>query len=162
MADALALPAMSSGFGLRTMSTQDGGYSPLSYHCGSIWAHDTAIVIGGLAQAGFGAAAARLADGVLAAAEAFDYRLPELYGGDSRAEVGRPVAYPAACRPQAWSAAAAVALLQAALGLYPDVPGGGVTLRPGVPLGAITARGLRIGGAPVTATVDALGTTTLT
>ncbi|MDM4779005.1 MULTISPECIES: hypothetical protein [unclassified Micromonospora] len=72
---------MAGGFGLRTMSTDDAGFSALSYHCGSIWAHDTAIVLAGLARDGHRAAALRLADGLLAA-EAFDYRLPELYGGD--------------------------------------------------------------------------------
>jgi glycogen debranching enzyme len=144
----LVAPSMSSGFGLRTMSTQDGGFSPLSYHCGSVWAHDTAIVISGLAQAGHGAEAAVLTEGLLAAAEAFDYRLPELFGGESRDEVPRPVPYPAACRPQAWSAAASVAILQAAVGLYPDVPGGQTVIRPmpGAPLGAISVRGLRVAG----------------
>lgn len=163
VADALSSPAMSAGFGVRTMSTGDAGYSPLSYHCGSIWAHDTAIVLAGLAQAGFGAAAGRLADGLLAAGEAFDFRLPELYGGDDRSEVGRPVPYPAACRPQAWSAAAAVVILQTALGLYPDVPAGRVVLRPlaDSPLGAVSARGLRIAGTPVDATVDRSGVTTV-
>ena len=143
-------PTMSSGFGLRTMSTEDGGFSPLSYHCGSVWAHDTAIVIGGLARAGHGAEAAVLVEGLLAAAEAFDYRLPELFGGVSREEVPRPVPYPAACRPQAWSSAASVAILQAAVGLYPDVPGGQTVVRPlpGAPLGAIAVRGLRVAGQP--------------
>jgi glycogen debranching enzyme len=146
----LVAPGMSSGFGLRTMSTQDGGFSPLSYHCGSVWAHDTAIAIAGLAQAGHGAEAAVLTEGLLAAAEAFDYRLPELFGGDSRDEVPRPVPYPAACRPQAWSAAASVAILQAAVGLYPDVPGGQTAIRPmpNAPLGAISVRGLRVAGQP--------------
>ncbi len=144
----LVAPSMSSGFGLRTMSTQDGGFSPLSYHCGSVWAHDTAIAIAGLARAGHGAEAAVLTEGLLAAAEAFDYRLPELFGGESRDEVPRPVPYPAACRPQAWSAAASVAILQAAVGLYPDVPGGQTVIRPmpGAPLGAISVQGLRVAG----------------
>ncbi|MGY0006939.1 amylo-alpha-1,6-glucosidase, partial [Micromonospora sp. I033] len=148
----LSTEALAGGFGLRTMSTDDAGFSPLSYHCGSIWAHDTAIVLGGLARAGHREAALRLADGLLAAAEAFDYRLPELYGGDDRATLGRPVPYPAACHPQAWSAASAVLLLQAGLGLYPDVPAGRVDLRPlaGPELGALTAEGLRIANTPVT------------
>ncbi|MFB9234382.1 glycogen debranching N-terminal domain-containing protein [Plantactinospora siamensis] len=159
VAAVLASPEMSGGFGLRTMSTKDAGFSPLSYHCGSIWAHDTAIVLAGLAAGGFAEPAGRLADGLLGAAEAFDYRLPELYGGDDRAPLGRPVPYPAACSPQAWSAAAAVAVLWAALGLDPDVPGGVVRLRPmaGLPLGPVTAQGLRIGGAEVTVSVDAGG-----
>lgn len=155
----LSTEALAGGFGLRTMSTEDAGFSPLSYHCGSIWAHDTAIVLGGLARAGHREAALRLAEGLLGAAEAFDYRLPELYGGDDRTALGRPVPYPAACHPQAWSAAAAVLLLQAAVGLYPDVPGGRVRLAPlaGPKLGALTAEGLRIAGAPVTVTVDRTG-----
>ncbi|MFF4776718.1 glycogen debranching N-terminal domain-containing protein [Microtetraspora fusca] len=155
----LASPAMAGGFGLRTMSADDGGFSPLSYHCGSIWAHDTAIVLAGLARAGFGGQAAGLAEGLLAAGEEFGYRLPELYGGDARDEVGRPLPYPAACRPQAWSAAAAVTILHAATGLYPDVPEGRVTLRPlaGAPLGAVSAHGLRVAGHEVGVEVDAAG-----
>ncbi|MFE9956815.1 glycogen debranching N-terminal domain-containing protein [Micromonospora sp. NPDC005299] len=160
----LSTEALAGGFGLRTMSTDDAGFSPLSYHCGSIWAHDTAIVLGGLARAGHRAAALRLADGLLTAAEAFDYRLPELYGGDDRTALGRPVPYPAACHPQAWSAATAVLLLQAGLGLYPDVPAGRVDLRPlaGPELGALAADGLRIAGTPVTVTVDHTGHPTVT
>ncbi|MGW5672253.1 amylo-alpha-1,6-glucosidase [Micromonospora sp. NPDC003776] len=164
VATLLATEALAGGFGLRTMSTDDAGFSPLSYHCGSIWAHDTAIVLGGLARAGHREAALRLAEGLLGAAEAFDYRLPELYGGDDRAVLGRPVPYPAACHPQAWSAAAAVLLLQAGVGLYPDVPGGRVRLDPlaGPELGALAAENLRIAGAPVTVTVDRTGHPALT
>ncbi|MBX6386010.1 MAG: amylo-alpha-1,6-glucosidase [Microbispora sp.] len=164
VADLLAAPMMSGGYGLRTMSSGDRGFSPLSYHCGSIWAHDTAIVLAGLAKAGFAAQAAGLAEGLLAAGEAFGYRLPELYAGDNVGPFGRPMPYPAACRPQAWSAAAAVTIAHAALGLYPDVPGGRVLLRPmaGAPLGALTARGLRVAGAEVTVSVDATGHATVT
>ncbi|GIH24652.1 amylo-alpha-1,6-glucosidase [Acrocarpospora phusangensis] len=152
----LAGPAMAAGFGLRTMSAEDGGFSTLSYHCGSIWPHDTAIVIAGLAREGYGEQAALLADGLLSAAETFGYRLPELFAGDDRASVIRPVPYPAACRPQAWSAAAAVTIAHAAVGLYPDVPGGRAVLRPlsGAPLGAVSVRGLRIGEARVDVHVD--------
>ncbi|HTJ36009.1 MAG TPA: glycogen debranching N-terminal domain-containing protein [Dactylosporangium sp.] len=160
VAAVLATPEMSGGFGLRTMSTTDAGFSPMSYHCGSIWAHDTAIVLAGLAETGHGAPAARLADGLLGAAEAFGYRLPELYGGDERTLLGRPVPYPAACSPQAWSAAASVAILRAVLGLHPDVPNGRLEVRPlpGLPFGPITARGLRIAGAPIDVSLDATGT----
>ncbi|MEN3608267.1 glycogen debranching N-terminal domain-containing protein [Plantactinospora sp. ZYX-F-223] len=159
VAELLADETLAGGYGLRTMSTKDAGFSPLSYHCGSIWAHDTAIAIGGLAASGYASAAARLADGLLGAAEAFDYRLPELFSGDDRTALARPLPYPAACRPQAWSAAAAVVLLQAAVGLYPDVPAGQVQLRPltGTPFGAVTARRLRIAGTPVDVTVDRTG-----
>jgi glycogen debranching enzyme len=94
---------LDSGLGLRTMSDRDGGYSPLSYHCGTVWPHDTAIVIAGLVRAGHADLAGGLAEGLLRASLAFDRRLPELWSGE-----GRAVPYPAACRPQAWSAAAAV------------------------------------------------------
>src|SRR5207245_940519 len=101
--------------------------------------------------------------GVLAAAEAFGYRLPELYGGDDRSTFGRPAPYPAACHPQAWSAAVAVAIVQAALGLEPDVPAGVLRLRPmpGAPLGGVEARGLRIAGRPVDVTLDRNGLATV-
>ncbi|CCH78278.1 Glycogen debranching enzyme [Nostocoides japonicum T1-X7] len=94
---------LDSGLGLRTMSSEAVAYSPLSYHCGSVWPHDTAIAIAGLERCGHGRLAAGLVEGLLRAAQAFDARLPELWSGE-----GRPVPYPAACRPQAWSAAAAV------------------------------------------------------
>jgi len=155
VAAALGSEAMSGGYGLRTMSTNDGGYSSLSYHCGSIWTHDTAIVAAGLARGGFAAEATTLIDGLLTAAETFDYRLPELHAGDARSALSRPMPYPAACRPQAWSAAAAVLMLQATIGLEPDVPNGRVRLNPlpGLPFGTVTARGLRIAGSPVDVTL---------
>jgi glycogen debranching enzyme len=159
----LGTDAMSSGFGLRTMSTLDRGYAPLSYHCGAIWPHDTAIALGGLTAAaidgipGADRVGGRLLHGLLDAAEAFEYRLPELYGGDARDEVGRPVPHPGACRPQAWSAAAAVAVLTSALGLAVDLPRRQVWLRPRSDLGRIDVRGLRIAGRPVDVAVDAAG-----
>jgi len=100
--------SMSSGFGLRTLSTDAGGYWPLSYHGGSVWTHDTAIVARGMARAGLTEPAREVVAGMLAAAEAFGYRVPELHAGDAATDVPRPAPYPAACRPQAWSAAAAV------------------------------------------------------
>jgi glycogen debranching enzyme len=110
-------PDMSSGYGLRTMSSDAGGYSPLSYHCGSVWPHDTAIVIRGLLRAGQPERAAELAQGLLTAAESFGWRLPELFGGFGADEVAAPVSYPASCRPQAWAAAAAVVVHAAVPGL---------------------------------------------
>jgi glycogen debranching enzyme len=113
IATRLVSPEMSSGFGLRTMSTDSAGYWPLSYHGGSVWTHDTAIAVSGLAREGLVDDAASLAEGLLAAAPWFDYRMPELHSGDDAREIPRPVPYPAACRPQAWSAAAAVAVWRA-------------------------------------------------
>ncbi|GAA2753832.1 glycogen debranching N-terminal domain-containing protein [Amnibacterium kyonggiense] len=105
-------PRLDSGLGLRTLASDSAGYWPLSYHGGSVWAHDTAIAVHGLLRAGFPAEAERLATGLLAAARAFAWRMPELHGGDPAA-AGSPVPYPAACRPQAWSAAAAVVVRDA-------------------------------------------------
>ncbi|NYF18508.1 glycogen debranching enzyme [Microbacterium sp. AK009] len=105
--------SLSSGFGIRTMSTGAEGYWPLSYHGGSVWTHDTAIAAHGMLRAGLHAEAQQVVAGMLAAAEAFSYRVPELHSGDPVTEVSRPAPYPAACRPQAWSAAAAVVALSA-------------------------------------------------
>ncbi|PZU49794.1 MAG: amylo-alpha-1,6-glucosidase [Microbacterium sp.] len=99
---------MSSGFGVRTLSTDAGGYWPLSYHGGSVWTHDTAIIARGMSLAGRDDDASAVVAEMLAAAEAFDYRVPELHAGDPASEASAPAPYPAACRPQAWSAAAAV------------------------------------------------------
>ncbi len=160
VADRLVHPSMSSGFGLRTMSSTAQGFSPLSYHCGSVWPHDTAIAIHGLITAGFAEHAVQLASGLLAAGAAFGGRLPELFGGFAAADVPSPVPYPASCRPQAWSAAGAVVMLQAFLGLAPDVPNGSVTLSPSRAAGALTVSGLQVGGQPFEVAVAADGTVT--
>ncbi|GAA1728304.1 glycogen debranching N-terminal domain-containing protein [Microbacterium paludicola] len=102
---------MASGFGIRTMSTGASGYWPLSYHGGSVWTHDTAIAAHGMLRAGLHDEARTVTEGMLAAAAAFDYRIPELHSGDPLSETLAPAPYPAACRPQAWSAAAAVVAL---------------------------------------------------
>ena len=155
-------PELDSGFGLRTMSARAGGYSPLSYHCGTVWSHDTAIAIRGLAAAGHQDAAASLADGLLEAAAHFGWRLPELYSGDPRAAGPAPAPYPAACRPQAWAAAAVGALVQARLGLTVSVPDGQVDLAPPpVPIGGAGLRlhvdGLVAGEHTFSAGVDQAG-----
>ncbi|MFT3888028.1 MAG: glycogen debranching N-terminal domain-containing protein [Arachnia sp.] len=116
LADLLVDPVFASGFGLRTMATDEGGYWPLSYHCGSVWTHDTAIAIEGLVRAGLGEHARVLARQLLRAADAFGSRLPELFAGLSAEEASSPVAYPASCRPQAWAAAAVVPVHRALTG----------------------------------------------
>ncbi len=113
VAERLLRPEMFTGFGVRTLSSDNAGFWPLSYHCGSVWTHDTAIIIAGLAKDGHRTAAARLSLGLLDAAEAFDYRLPELFGGYSRDDAPRPVPYPMSCFPQAWAAASAAPILDA-------------------------------------------------
>lgn len=108
VADRLARPDLDCRAGLRTLSAQHSGFDPLSYHRGSVWPHDTAIAVLGLAGIGRHDVARPLAEGLVRAAGAFDDRLPELYG------IGQPgdlLAYPTACRPQAWAAAGAVAVV---------------------------------------------------
>ncbi|MGA8210035.1 MAG: amylo-alpha-16-glucosidase, partial [Nocardioidaceae bacterium] len=151
-------PDLSSGFGLRTLSARSPRFSPFSYHCGSVWPHDTAIAVRGLAREGRHAEAAELTAGLVAAAESRGYRLPELYAGDAADEVPFPADYPASCRPQAWAAAAPLACLAAVTGLEVDAAGGLIhPVRTSSRLGAFTLRGLRVGGEPVTVTVSAAG-----
>lgn len=107
-ADLLTGASMASGYGIRTLSTGAAGYWPLSYHGGSVWPHDSAIIVHAMARAGLLEEARSIAAQLVDAAERFDYRVPELHSGDAAAEGTVPVPYPAACRPQAWSAAAAI------------------------------------------------------
>ncbi|HEU4848899.1 MAG TPA: glycogen debranching N-terminal domain-containing protein [Terrimesophilobacter sp.] len=153
----LVSPELDSGFGLRTMSTDSGGYWALSYHGGSVWTHDTAIAIAGLAREGFSEEAGRLVSGLLAAASGFDYRMPELHSGDPASRLAVPVPYPAACRPQAWSAAAAVSVLGSVLGLDPDAQAGVLRMSPSGAVGLLTVSGIRFGGAEVSVRVTAEG-----
>lgn len=107
-ADLLTGPTMSSGFGVRTMSTEAAGYWPLSYHGGTVWAHDTAIGVHGMTRTGLHEPAGAIVQQLIDAAEGFAYRMPELHSGDGIDVTPRPTPYPASCRPQAWSAAAAI------------------------------------------------------
>jgi len=108
VAQLLLDPRISSGFGLRTMSTDERAFWPLSYHCGSVWVHDTAIAIEGMLRAGLTGPARDLARQLVRAAAGFGSRAPELFAGFSDTESSQPVSYPASCRPQAWAAAAVV------------------------------------------------------
>ena len=133
-------------------------FNPLGYHSGSIWPHDTAIAVDGLVRTGHGATAAPIAANLLAISGHFEHRLPELLGGGVVADA--PLAYPAACRPQAWAAAAPLALLSAALGLVADVPAGTLRVRPDpafASLFPLRARGLRVMGRPLSIDVDGSG-----
>ncbi|MCU1411499.1 MAG: amylo-alpha,6-glucosidase [Rhodoglobus sp.] len=150
-------PTLNSGYGLRTMSTDSAGYWPLSYHGGSVWTHDTAIAISGLARDGFRDEADELTRGLLAAASGFEYRMPELHSGDAASEVAAPVPYPAACRPQAWSAAAAVSVLSSVLGLRPDAQAGELGISPTAVVGALTVEGLVFDGERGQVVVGATG-----
>lgn len=100
-----------SGWGFRTLGADEARYNPVSYHNGSVWPHDTALIAGGLARYGFADEAARVREALYdLAASQNDRRLPELVAGYDRTDAP-PVLYPVACRPQAWDAAALLYLL---------------------------------------------------
>lgn len=99
---------LDSGHGLRTPSTENAAYNPLSYHRGSVWPDDTAIAILGLTAEGHHEQAKTLARGLVKASTHFAHRLPEMYGGNDGSSSDPLTAYPTACSPQAWSAAAGV------------------------------------------------------
>ncbi len=109
-----------SGWGVRTMSSGDAGYNPLSYHTGTVWPHDNSLIAHGLARYSRWPEAQRIVRRMLTAARHFDYQLPEVFAGLSRSETPFPIAYPTAARPQAWAAGTPVLLLQVLLGIEPD------------------------------------------
>ncbi len=121
---------MFSGFGLRTLATGMGRYDPVSYHNGSVWPHDTAIIAVGLARNGFHKDALRLVEGLVAASSDEDGRLPELFSGLSRRDVDSPVPYPTSCSPQAWAAGAGLLLVRLLAGIEPELHLGRVNLSP--------------------------------
>ena len=124
----LMSPEMFTGWGIRTMSASDAGYNPIEYHNGTIWPHDTAFIAEGMRRYGHREQASHLALMLIQAAEAFEYRLPEVFAGFPREETGAPVEYPTASRPQAWAAGAPLLALRTALGL--DVVDGKLRIDP--------------------------------
>jgi glycogen debranching enzyme len=124
----LMSPEMFTGWGIRTMSARDAGYNPIEYHDGTVWPHDTALVAEGMRRYGHREEASHLALMLVQAADAFDYRLPEVFAGFAREETGAPVEYPTASRPQAWAAGAPLMALRTALGL--DASGGELQVAP--------------------------------
>jgi glycogen debranching enzyme len=118
--DRLVGPELFSGWGVRTMSTADAAYNPLSYHNGTVWPHDNSLIAWGLARHARWPEAHLLIRALIDAAGSFDHRLPEVFAGFGRAETPFPIAYPTAARPQAWAAGTPVLLLQLLLGLQPD------------------------------------------
>ncbi|MFC8195888.1 glycogen debranching N-terminal domain-containing protein [Streptomyces sp. NPDC060006] len=159
LARLLGGPAMDSGWGLRSLGAKEAAYNPFGHRSGAVRVHETALAVAGLAAAGYEKEAGSLLRGLLAAAEAFGHRLPEMYAGEQRAEGGAPVPHPTACRPSATSAAAGVLLLTSLAGIRPDAPARTVTLRPvrGAPLGEIGLTGLRVAGAAFSVRVSRLG-----
>jgi glycogen debranching enzyme len=129
LAKLLLSPESFSGFGIRTLAERQPVYNPLSYHNGTVWPHDNAIIARGLGQYDLKNEALRVFEGLHAAMAFFrDHRLPELFCGIPRTD-GPLVRYPVACSPQAWAAAAPFLLLQTILGIEPDGPGGKLLVR---------------------------------
>jgi glycogen debranching enzyme len=112
-------PRLFSGWGVRTLGTAEGRYNPIGYHVGTVWPFDNSFIAWGLRRYGFKEEAARIAAGILEAADFFDGRLPEAFGGYERTLTRYPVQYPTACSPQAWSTGAPLLLLRTMLGLEP-------------------------------------------
>ncbi len=112
-------PRLFSGWGVRTLADGEARYNPIGYHVGTVWPFDNSFIAWGLRRYGFKAEAAFIAAGILQAAEIFEGRLPEAFGGYPRNQTMFPVRYPTACSPQAWSTGAPLLLLRTALGLEP-------------------------------------------
>jgi glycogen debranching enzyme len=104
VAERLMSPEMFSGWGVRTLGSDMGAYNPASYHNGSVWPHDNAIIAAGLLRYGFVEEAQRISSALFEAADYSDGRLPELFCGFSREQFDEPIPYPTACSPQAWAA----------------------------------------------------------
>ena len=153
LADRLLQPDLFSGWGIRTYASGQPGFNPIGYHTGTVWPHDNALIAAGLKAAGESDAANLITTRLVESSQWFpDLRLPELFCGYDRAEVGVPVAYPVACSPQAWAAAAPLHLIRTMLGLRADAARRRLELdRPNLPdwIGKLTVEGLRVGDASV-------------
>jgi glycogen debranching enzyme len=124
IADQLLSEPFYSGWGVRTVANTEKRYNPMSYHNGSIWPHDNALVACGIARYGFTGHAILILEGIFNASLAMDlHRLPELYCGFKKREDLSPILYPMACAPQAWAAASVYLLLQSCMGLELDAAG---------------------------------------
>jgi glycogen debranching enzyme len=126
-------PRLFSGWGVRTLAAGELRFNPIGYHTGTVWPFDNSFIAWGLRRYGFKQEAARIAAGILDAAEYFDGRLPEAFGGYDRALTRYPVQYPTACSPQAWSTGAPLLLLRTMLGLDPIDDH--LTVDPALPMG---------------------------
>jgi len=112
-------PRLYSGWGVRTLAEGEARYNPIGYHVGTVWPFDNSFIAWGLRRYGYKAEAARVAAGILDAADFFAGRLPEAFGGYERTQTKYPVQYPTACSPQAWSTGAPLLFLRTMLGLEP-------------------------------------------
>jgi glycogen debranching enzyme len=160
----LLAPDMFSGWGVRTLSSSSPAFNPMSYHNGSVWPHDNALVAAGFKRYGFREATEKIANALVdAAVETRELRLPELYCGFDRRPGAPFVRYPVACSPQAWAAAAPVMVLQAMLGLSASATDKVLTVNdPHLPewLPEVRLSNLRVGPASVDLRFTRRGATT--
>ncbi|MEE8174610.1 MAG: glycogen debranching N-terminal domain-containing protein [Dehalococcoidia bacterium] len=141
---------MASGWGIRTVSSRRAKYNPMSYHNGSIWPHDNALIVTGMRRYGYHWEAEEITTQLFQASLFFPYsRFPELFCGFTRDRTAHsaPAEYPVSCSPQAWAAGSAILLFQSMLGLQVDAPSNRLYLTPKLPpwLGQASVRNLRIG-----------------
>jgi glycogen debranching enzyme len=147
----LLSPEMSSGWGIRTLSSKNPAFDPIGYHTGSVWPHDNALIAHGLKLYGYDDESNHVIDELSLAGAFFeDARFPELFCGFARADVPVPVEYPVACRPQAWSTGATLMMMRSYGGMTADAPGKTLTIvRPKLPfwIERVEVVGMRVGDA---------------
>lgn len=121
VADRLLAQDIDSGWGLRTLSTRESFYNPMSYHNGSVWPHDNAIIMEGLRRIGRIRDAHKLMSSMVSVAQhQQDFRMPELFCGFERTHWNKPIDYPVSCAPQAWAAGSIFQMLTACANFQPD------------------------------------------
>ena len=144
---------MFTGWGIRTLAEGEARYNPMSYHNGSVWPHDNALMALGMSRYGFRAEACAVLEGMFQASLFVDqHRLPELFCGFIKRPGEGPTLYPVACNPQAWASASVYMLLEACLGIRMDAARGRIRLeRPVLPdfLDRLNVRDLRLGDGAV-------------
>ncbi|MFA5885462.1 MAG: glycogen debranching N-terminal domain-containing protein [Acidimicrobiia bacterium] len=156
VAEKLMSPEMFSGWGIRTLATSMTAFNPVSYHNGSVWPHDNALIAAGLMRYGFVDEAHRVIRAQLDVAAAYDGRLPELFAGFERGRPATPASYPTSCSPQAWAAASPMLWLRTLLRLDPSVIHGELRVDPALPawMQRLEVRDIEMGGETVTISVE--------
>jgi len=146
-------PDMFSGWGIRTLSSEDRSYNPVDYQLGSVWPHDNAMIVAGMHRYCFKDEANQVFTAIMQAATKFEhFRLPEVFAGYDRSFASKPVKYPVACNPQAWAAGSIPYMLASILGLRPDAFNRRLYIDyPQLPpwLDSVMVRQLRVGQAEV-------------
>ncbi len=151
VADRLMSDELYSGWGIRTLSSREVAFNPMSYHNGSVWPHDNAIIAEGMRKIGRIEDTHKIMQALFEVAQhEAEFRLPELFCGFERNGSYRPINYPVSCSPQAWAAGSMFQVVKACMNFQPDACNGRLTIvEPHLPswLGRVTLRGLRIGSA---------------